>query len=246
MYLNFILLALASLIVLLPTYSIRNDWYAKNLEDDRNISVLLAYREAVERHFDTHYSYPNSLNDLNTEERLPNGELVLYRKTQVNDKTDHIRYEKYILATSNNHNPITPEFLKDNKCGSKAFIDGEDFCGNSNAYWMINDSKAKIRALTSLQSQRLNSTALRFFENPQFPTTSTGKTMALSDAVGTVDCYQPNTFKSVSLSCLDIYNVTNSDVFYQNINATHSILFSMMPFTDENGQKHIVAKELKK
>jgi hypothetical protein len=246
MYLYFILVALTSLIVLLPTNSIRNDWYDVQLQDKHNASIVLAYGEAIERYFDTNYSYPETLDDLDVSEQLPNGELLLYSKVKVADSSDHISYEKYILAMSKKRLPLTENFLEENQCGDKAFSEGDDFCAKNDAYWMVKDNKAKIRALTSLQSQRFNNTALRFFENDQFPLTSSGSTVSLRSAVGTVDCYQPNTFTTVSLSCLDIYNVTGGDVFYQYISPTHSVLFSVMPFTDENDQKHIVAKELKK
>ncbi|MGR2997577.1 hypothetical protein ABMY12_20780 [Vibrio vulnificus] len=246
MYLYFILAALTSLIMLLPTNSIRNDWYDRKLQDDHSAGIVLAYGKAIEKYFDANHSYPDSLNDLDANEQLPDGELLLYKKTEVVDSKDHISYEKYILATSKKNHPLSEQFLEENQCGDKTFTEGEAFCGKNDAYWMVNDSKTKIRALTALQSQRLNSTALRFFENNQFPITPTGRTISLRSAVGTVNCTQPNTFSTVSLSCLDIYSVTGSDVFYQYITPKHGILFSVMPFTDENGQNHIVAKELKK
>lgn len=254
MYLQFILLLIAALLVTWPTYSVNNDWYANRIIEVENVNTLMHVERAINLYFDETFSYPDLLSDLNDGKNiiqiLPN-QSVLYKKIDVTDSRRKLVYQKYIIALSKNRTELDSTYLLDNRCGNKPFTSGDTFCGSPSSNWLVNDSRSKIEKMVSTQSERLNYTAQRFFEASELPSapTASNKATPLKNTLDngqSVNCYGPNKFKSVSLSCLDVFSVTGGDVFYQLDSKSEAHIFAVMPFRDENGQSHIVAKELRK
>ncbi|MBY8168149.1 hypothetical protein KW507_15855 [Vibrio fluvialis] len=248
MYLQVIFLVMLSIITTTPSYTLSNDWYELEITEKQKINSLVDLSRAVEAFFDENYSYPNSIEELNNYASI-NGkfeDLFFYKKTTLIDEINHITYEKYLVAIARNNNEVDKNYFEYNQCGSEGFMSSAEFCGLDTAYWIVGDSRNNIKSLTAIQNSRLNETAQRFIEQKAFPASPTGKTISLEEAVGDVNCYSGNNFEDVTLSCLDIYSVTGEKVFYQYLNDKKSIIYVLMPFFSEVGEKNIIVKELNK
>ncbi|WP_045391754.1 hypothetical protein [Vibrio rotiferianus] len=246
MYLQFVLLTFTTLLIFSSPTAVVQEWYLKATFEAEKVRVLTQYEDAIARYFENNHSYPESLDVLDVARVAePVKRLVYYKRIQVSDTSLHLTYQKFILAISKSNKLIDVDYLADNQCGDKHFNEGEGFCGAPSAYWTIGDSKKLIAELIALQNSRLNDTSHRFFENSEFPVSTSGKAVPL-ESVMSGDCFQPIQFSFVSLSCLDIYSVTDGQVFYQYESKKKAILFALLPFSDENNKPHVVVKELMK